>query len=259
MEKVNVLNGDGKLTSEIVNNLLDSALKFYGKKYEDIVIQAIREIDFYELDKRENMDLVISILTGYIPKKNAHDNDTGCFLYPKNPNDSNSYGDVILYRNGLKKQTYLTLAHELFGHGVCSRINRVIKKDNMLYNRNGIALHGIDNSSWQHRILNEGCVDFIAESIINIYGINTKTCDEYYAAKKTASAIYNYLGKDDFLEAMVSYNYDFENTFDGLCGDGYFEKLSKLNDKRCEYEENAKYLRSYVYKKRITKEIKKIA
>ncbi len=259
MEKVNVINGDGDLTNRIVNGLLPSALRFYGKEYEDIVIQAVKEIEFYELGKHENMDLVISVLTGCIPKNDSHNRDSGCFIYPKNPNSMSDYGDIIIYKNEFKRETYLTVAHELFGHGVCSRINRIIEEDNNLYNRNGIALHGIDNSLWINRIMNEGCVDFIAETIVNYHGMCVKTSDDYSAAKKTAKAIYNYLGREDFLKAMVLYDYDIEQGIDNLCGDGYFDRLSKLNEKRYSHEANGHYLRSYAVKKKVLKEIKKIA
>lgn len=141
MERVNLIKGDKEATDIIVNGLLKYAIDFYGKEYEDIIIQAIREISFYELSKHESFDSVIEILTGFPKKKNAHKYNTGCFLYPKNPKSNSSYNDIIIYRQTTGLGAYLTIAHELFGHGVCSRINRIVEKDSKIYNRNGIALH----------------------------------------------------------------------------------------------------------------------
>ncbi len=259
MEKANVINSNGEITNHIINTLLDNTIAFYGKKYEDIIMQSIRDVDFYELDKKEDMDMVITVITGHVVKKGTHKANDGCFLYPKNPLSSCNYNDTIIYKPYRGKHAYHTLAHELFGHAVCSRENRIVEKDNKKYNRNGIALHGIDNTEWLNRFLNEGAIDFIAESIVKESGIKDKSSDWYSAGKMSMKKIYDYIGKDNFLKTMVLYNYDLQQELDSLIEDGYFDELSYLNDKRYNYESTHRYISSAIYKKKIKKELKKLS
>ena len=261
MEKVNVLNTNGEKTNHIINTLLDSALEFFGEKYEDIIIQAIREVDFYELSRKENMDRAISTITGHLVKDGTYKYNSGCFIYPINPYSTGScgYNDTIVYRSYMGVQSYQTLAHELFGHTVCSRENRIIKKNNKLYNRNGIALQGIDNQECLNRYLNEGAMDFISESILRNCGIKARTSTYYEVAKMSCERISDYIGKDKFIETLVDYNNDIKEEIDYLVEDGYFDELSYLNDKRYDYESRAEYLKSYVYKRKIKQELKKMS
>lgn len=258
MEKVNVLNTNGELTNHIINTLLDSALEFY-KGYEDIVMKTIREVSFYELGEKESMDTVITILTGYCVKEGTHKGNLGVFLYPRNPMIDSGYGDVIIYRANAERHVYHTLAHESFGHAVCGREARLVKKNNELYNRNGISLKDIYSNEEYNIYLNEGAMDFIADSIVRNIGIKVRTSDEYAAAKMSCASIYNYIGRNNFLDALVLNDYSLESHIDNSVEDGFFKKLSELNDIRYNYEDKGHYLTSYVYKKRIQKELKKMA
>ena len=258
MEKVNVLNTNGELTNHIINTLLDSALKFYAG-YEDIVMETLKKVSFYELNKKESMDTVITILTGYCVKEGTNKGNSGVFLYPRNPMIDSEYGDTIIYRIDEAKQAYHTLAHELFGHAVCGREARLVKKNNELYNRNGISLKGIYSNEKYNVYLNEGAMDFIADSIVRNIGMRIKKSNGYAAAKMSCASIYNYIGRDNFLDALVLNNYSLESYLDNSVGDGFFKKLSELNDIRFNSEDKGHYLTSYVYKKKIQKELKKIA
>ena len=258
MEKVNVINSNGNTTNIIVNDLLESALKFYGKEYEDVVIQTIRDTNFYEVSKHENINEVITKILGR-KSSSMSKNDTGCFLYPRNPEVEASYNDTVLYRIRGKKEAYVTLAHELFGHAVCGKINRVVYKDNKKYNRNGLFLYGIDNNEIKNKILNEGFADFIAELVVNDYGMKACLSESYKMAKESAKALYNYIGRENILKALVLSQYDIERELQERIGYDYFKDMSILNDERYKYKIDSHYIKSHMYKQKIKNKLKKIA
>ena len=59
MEKINILLGEGSATKEKVNRLLDGAIKFYGPKYEQLVLQTVREAIFCEYEKEETVNDIL--------------------------------------------------------------------------------------------------------------------------------------------------------------------------------------------------------
>lgn len=201
MESVNVINSKGITSKEKINVLLDATIEFYGPKYEQIVLDVVRNTIIYEMKPDENIKKAIQNISGSSPK-----------IYGKMPKAcylslgciENDILDFVVWKPQNRDDDYYTLAHELYGHGVCGQENPII---NTKYSRNGISLHNLKTRETKLELLNEGFMEAIAAKIIKKTdrNITENLSEKYQLARKSASYIWNILGKSKVLEDLVEY------------------------------------------------------
>lgn len=138
MEKINILLGEGSATKEKVNRLLDGAIKFYGPKYEQLVLQTVREAIFCEYEKEETVnDILPKVFEVSENLKGGRLNlnfsnilkakKVGACLIVNRTMDGNE--QIVITKNTTKRNDYHILAHELFGHAVCGKEKLIVEED----------------------------------------------------------------------------------------------------------------------------------
>lgn len=209
MESIKVINGRGNVSKEKINILLDAAIELYGSKYEQIVLAAVRNTIIYEMKPHENIKKAIQNISGNSPK-----------IYGKMPKACHlSLGSiednavsVVIWKPQNRDEDYYVLAHELYGHSVCGRENPMIRTK---YSRNGISLYDLKTGKTKLELLNEGFMEVIAKRIINKTdrNITESLSERYQLARKSASYIWNVLGKDKVLDDLIEYHGTIEKEY----------------------------------------------
>ena len=216
MEKINVLLGEGSATKEKVNRLLDGAIKFYGPKYEQLVLQTVREAIFCEYEKEETVnDILPKVFEASENLKGGRLNlnfsnilkakKVGACLIVNRTMDGNE--QIVITKNTTKRNDYHILAHELFGHAVCGKEKLIVEEDGKIYQRNGISLMEINDNDSRNIYINEGYMELIASQVLKescIDDTGSQNCG-YRMSQYCAMQIMNLLGKDNVIESLVEY------------------------------------------------------
>lgn len=214
MESIKVINGSGKVSREKINILLDSAIEFYGSKYESVILDVVKHTYIYEMSPHENVKKVILDISGRHLNL-SYNMPKACHLTLKVLGDTPL--SVVIWKPRYHDQDYSILAHELYGHAVCSRKKLIV---NGKFTRNGISLYNMQTGNTRLELLNEGFMEFIAKSIVentnrNITNNHSK---KYDLARKCAEYIVGILGKNLILDDLVEYQGMIEKEYTKDCG-----------------------------------------
>lgn len=215
MEKINILMGS-EITTEKVNRLLDGAIKFYGPKYEHLILKTVREALFCEYESNKSIyDILLDISKTRNDIKNIKLNLDfnnllklrkigACFVVNRSAGKNEQ---IIITRNSKTDEDYHILAHELFGHAICGKEKSIVEQEENIYQRNGISLMEINGRDNRYIYSNEGYMEFIASNITKLSGIKDIRSKNYgyKMSKYCASQIISLLGKDTVIDSLVTY------------------------------------------------------
>ena len=159
--KINII-GEDTNTYDIVNHLLFGALKYYGKKYKKVIEQAIKQTVFYEKKHNETVsDVVKKICNVTLPIFELPYVNSGNLSLQKCGKRVN----YVIWEPTNTDLDYHTIAHELYGHGVCDVKRSYGVNGNEIFRRNGINVSSANKN--QYRLLNEGMMETISFGIID--------------------------------------------------------------------------------------------
>ena len=243
---INIINGNGEYVKEAIEATIDAAIKYYGEKYKDIIINTVTETLYYEWqDNQTESDVIFDITDGKADTSDIDDPyyETKAFYFVNTSNNNND--KIVVIRNKYIKENYHTLVHELFGHGVFGYIDPIIQEDGEVFERNGIAFIDCKNSFIYNETLNEGFVEDATINIMQLANLKPEWFDTYFYAKQAASIIRRNLGHE------VTYDYLIENK--GKIYDLYNRNTLKNKD---EFYELAMLLDNLFIYKSISKENK---
>lgn len=212
MEQINMLKSVGKdITREKVNILLEAAVKFYGQKYENIILDVVRNTLFYEMDPNEKIHKAIENVTG-VKQKAKGQMPKACQLSLGSIDGSSL--DVVIWKPQNQDEDFSILSHELYGHTVCSKKSSIVQSK---YKRNGLCLYDIQTEKVKLELINEGFMECIGQTIVRSTkkGIENVPSKRYSLARKSANYILKTLGKDEVLEDLVEYTGIIEKKYNG--------------------------------------------
>lgn len=235
MENLKIINGNGKATKEKVNILLDAAIEFFGSKYENVILDVIKDAYFYEWSNNQSANDVIDEITDNksiieAPPIFSCSKDPEAFYF-LNRNKSKRFDQIIVSHPDLSDRDYHIMAHELFGHAVCGKINVFVRKQGKVYQRNGVAISNDTKS--KNDILNEGFMETIATEIIQRTDrrIQDSSSSNYSEAKKSSDMIFSTLGKEKVLNALVFNKGNLERKYNFGSSRNEWKKLNSLLEK----------------------------
>ena len=183
--------------------IMPYALEFYGDKYRKTVLETYRhaDIDFLVDETKKGRE--------------------GTYSY-EDYLDGNYHHIIRVKNNPELLDTVLT--HELFGHAVLSNNKPFIKKDGILYRRNGLCLVRYDDPKEKiNLMLNEGIVEYIANEIKRYYTkINYPR--NYIDSINIAIILFGIYGKDKMLDILINNKGDFRDL-------DFFDDMSRELDK----------------------------
>lgn len=224
MEHINVINGNGNVSREKINVLLDAAIGFYGSKYEPIILDVVRNSLIYERNPYENIKKAISNISEKRVKP-YHKMPKACSLTLKVLD--NVPLNAIIWKPEHHDQDYAILAHELYGHAVCGMKKLIVGGT---FKRNGISLYNIQTEKSRLELLNEGFMEFIAKSIVErtSKNITQSYSKKYDLARRCAEYIWKILGKDLVLDDLVEYHGMIEKEYNKNCDTHSLVLLDRL-------------------------------
>ena len=203
---INIINGNGKYIKEAIEATIDAAINYYGEKYKDIIINTVTETLYYEWqDNQTESDVIYDITNGKVDASGIDDPyyETKAFYFLDTYNNNND--KIVVTRNKYLKESYHTLVHELFGHGVFGYIDPIIQEDGEVFERNGIAFIDCKDKCVYNETLNEGFVEDATTNIMQLANLKPERLDTYFYAKQAASIIRRNLGH------YITYDYLIEN------------------------------------------------
>ncbi len=245
MEKLQIIKGKVSYLTENVQVLLDGAMKYFGDKYQDVLLETIQNVYFYEQDENETKQEVLEELTGNIllPEQCeflwAH-NDHVSFYF-LNPISNKRTDQIIIYRKVPNLKLQKSLSRELFGHAVCGHLERYVNKNGKQYQRNGIALSC--GNAQHHMIASEGFMEFISSRVLEYSHIlmpNLMISSSYRIAYMNAEFICDNVGKEKVLDHLVLNKGNIIAEFNKPVDQDYFGKLEEMSEKG--YLKYQKYL-----------------
>lgn len=256
-----ILKGSS-LLNDIAYDLRSSAIKFYGKKYEWVIDKVLKETLAYEWND-ESLSEVINDVLG-LPKDvlssvllEHEDSLKGFHLTSLNKKFIiKNIKNIIVVKNiGEDLEVKENLAHELYGHGVCSIINPYIKINGIYYMRNGITYSS--NKKEINRTANEGFIELFASLITKDkypkYQLNKCT---YPKAVEVATQIFKYENKEEIIKLMVEGKGDISKIFNFDDYSNWYElsNLLELSIEDSDYDDDIdemidRYIKRKKYKR----------
>ena len=224
------LSGNQKLI-DISLELYPYALKFYGEKYKEIIESTLANTELYQwngIDFKNFLKEELNLSATNVSNDQTKNNLYGVHIQNFNRPKKNS----IIIRESSYMTTKHLLAHELYGHAVCSEYSPIVLHNDFPHERNGIHLTNFINKEQLNIFSNEGIIEFIALNIMNLV-------DKYYIGKKyyinevdVASVLFSCIGKDKLLDLLVKNNGNIETLFDDKNSDSwqiFSRKLDTIN------------------------------
>ncbi len=221
MEKISTLKGTN-LLSDIAIDLYPSSLKFYGDKYKAIIDTTLNRTVLYEWNDESAYEVIRDITNGKVDCNEAeelaekHKNSYGLHYISKKFFTGLKHF-VVIKNVDDKDELASLLAHELYGHAVCSDYNTYMVNDGYLCSRNGIDFLNIKNGVLLNQQANEGMIEYIASQIMHIYSPNFKRPKNNYVyndAVEVARLIFKYIDKETMLKLLVEGKGSIEKIFD---------------------------------------------
>ena len=228
---ISIINGNGKYVSDAINKTLNSAIKYYGEKYSDIILNTVNETLFYEWeDNQTEADVMFDINDGYVDYNEEDGCELGAFYYLK-IKSSDEYDKIVVFRNKYMKDNYHYLVHELFGHGVFGYVDPILLDDcDNIWQRNGVALVDYENANIYNMNLNEGFVEDATFNIMNLAGLRPRWFNYYFETKTAANVIKRYLGCEKLYDSLILNDGDIACMYDEGTNVEEFFQLSMIID-----------------------------
>ncbi len=258
MNKIKTLKGTS-LLSDIAIELYPSALKFYGDKYKFIIDDTLNRTVLYEWTKESPIEIIRDIT-----KENVKPNQIKSLIEKEQTTFGFHYLGQRLF-TGIehfvvakpvpnKDELRAILAHELYGHAVCSDYNTYVRNEGHLCLRNGIILANLKSDDLINNQAGEGMTEYIAMQIMQIYKPSFKRPKNQYSYNdgvEVASQLFKYVGKEKMLELLALGKGSIENLFDKENVYSWRGLASELESKEPDVDEYLdKFVKRYKYKNR---------
>lgn len=229
MYSLNIIYGDGEQTKRKLDVLLEPALEFYGSKYESLILDLVSNTYFYEADGKYSEQDIISYLCGTkkIRTSNFNTPNQRPAFYLRQ-SSGNGYNNIVVTPNIETDYDYHIFAHELFGHTMFEIYDAIIERNNQVYGRNGISLTGRKKDYYD--ILNEGCVESVASSIVrlNKHQIKDISSQKYMTAKYCSDKMFDVIGREIMLEILVYNRHSIEDEYNQDSKINHLKILNRL-------------------------------
>ncbi len=221
MKSISTLKGTN-LLSDLAIDLYPSSLKFYGNKYKTIIDSTLSRTILYEWNNESPYEVISDITKGKVNSSEAeilaekHKDSYGLHYISRSLFTGIKHF-VVVKNVSNKDELAALLAHELYGHAVCSDYNTYMVKDGYYSSRNGIDFLNLKNGVLINQQANEGMIEYIALQIMHIYSPNFKRPKNNYVyndAVEVARQIFKYIDKETMLELLVKGKGSIEKLFD---------------------------------------------
>ena len=227
MSNLNIIYGAGEQTKRKLDVLLEPAVEYYGSEYESLILDLVSNTYFYEADGKYNEQDIINYLCGTkkIRTSNFNTPNQRPAFYLRQ-SSGKGYNNIVVTPNIETDYDYHIFAHELFGHTMFEIYDAVIEKGKQIYGRNGISLAGRKRDYYD--ILNEGCVESVASSIVKLNKHNIKdiSSQKYMTAKYCGDKMFDVSGREMMLEILVYNRHNIEKEYNQ---DSKINHLKRLN------------------------------
>lgn len=247
---MNISNIKGnKDLNDMALELYPSALKFYGTKYKETIDLAIKNTILY---KSNNAD-IIGFLTYELKQENIRNipdlkNSNFPGFYSKS-NNLNEPAYIIIKDDSPKIMKHI-LAHELYGHAVCSEHKPIILHNGLPHIRNGIQFCNTINSMFINNNSNEGLIEYIALNIMKCYNQSNESMSDYKDSLIVATQLFKYIGKDKMLDLLVLNNGNIELLFDEENPNSWKNLSKKLENNNSDFDDDLdSFIKRYKYRK----------
>ncbi|MBR3161518.1 MAG: hypothetical protein IKF19_02150 [Bacilli bacterium] len=232
---IKIINGNGDYVKEAIDKTMEAAVNYYGEKYRNIIEKTVMETLYYEWEDRQTeSDVIFDISNGTVDIQVEEDDGyESCAFYYLNLKENNEFDRVVVFRNEYLKDSYHSLVHELFGHGVFGYVDPIFSDEDQLFERNGIAYIDCKNNYVYNEVLNEGFVEDATLNIMQLADLKPLWLEPYFKTKQAASVIRRNIGHEklyDFLIEDKGIIYDLYNLNSIGNKDEFFELSMLLDD-----------------------------
>ena len=201
-------------TKKVITEMFEAACQFMGEKYRNHIINTIEnDVEFYQCQEGEELADAFERLAGIKLSDEEKENINKTVPALTFSSNKTNGKEVIIYSiKEIRGNNYkATLAHEVFGHAVCRRINGTIaKKNGKKYKRDGICLIDLtigdpNLAKYRNRGLNEGFMDWIATNIMRILDPTYKQIEPrlYQPLEEAATKIPQKVGKEKVFDCLI--------------------------------------------------------
>ena len=209
MNNLNVINGSGKYINDCVDRCLEAAIKWYGDKYEDIIVDTIHRVNFYNWQDNQSFSdvkreiLGSSYIEGSSIKDGMNEQMNKGFYFVNTTNGK--YDKIVVCQEEKLRHDYNVLVHELYGHAVMGNVDEVIYLNNEEVIRNGIRLFSSKSKHILNNWANEGFVEYSAENISRMAGvsIDKKTMYNYVLTMRLAALAIDIIGREKVFDSLI--------------------------------------------------------
>lgn len=236
MNNLNVINGSGKYINDCVDRCLEAAIKWYGDKYEDIIVDTIHRVNFYNWQDNQSFsdvkrDILGSSYTeGSSIKDGMNEQMNKGFYFVNTTNGK--YDKIVVCQEEKLRHDYNVLVHELYGHAVMGSVDEVIYLNNEEVIRNGIRLFSSKSKHILNNWANEGFVEYSAENISRMAGvsIDKKTMYNYVLTMRLAALAIDIIGREKVFDSLILNEGIFKDEYNKGLEYDEWKIISKLVD-----------------------------
>lgn len=221
MRKIRVVNGSTILSDKAME-LYPYAIQYYGDKYKSIVDSALDKTIIFEWHNEPKEEVFrqttgIKVSAGNFNNTQIKEGSVNGFHISNIIPNFGIQHVVAVKLIGNTDDVSAVLAHELYGHAVCSEKNPVVPKNGMLFNRDGINISGLMTKKVYNEQANEGMIEYIAKNIMSLYKKGYSRPGNawvYNEAVIVASIMFKYIGKEKMLDLLTLNQGAIEDLFD---------------------------------------------
>lgn len=136
---------------------------------------------------------------------------------------------IVVYQEVAKEKLNRYLAHELFGHAVCSHVQNVVIQNGEKFERNGLALVHQRTGNSKHEVESEGFMEAISYGVLKEAGLSAPLASislPYHVSMLNAIFVEQMVGRKNVLDHLVYNQGNLIEQFNAPVQEDYFEQLA---------------------------------